>query len=275
MTANLSDADLPVRLVAGGAALLSLAVLADSSVEHYRGSFHDPAMVLPIVTSGLGIAVNGRRAKRIDGAVSKLEKASHAAAAAIGIGGLGFHAYNITKRVGGLSLNNLFYAAPVGAPAALVLGAALGSAADALAVGETRIGPVPLLSGSAIGLVAGIGILGTVGEAALLHFRGAFHDPFMWAPVTLPPIAAASLLRDLANDRPRQATMIMLGTTAALGLIGVGFHIYGVSRNMGGWRNWRQNVLAGPPIPAPPAFTGLALAGIGALLLMKRKQAHG
>jgi LPXTG-motif cell wall-anchored protein len=44
---------------------------------------------------------------------------------------------------------------------------------------------------------------------------------------------------------------------------------------MGGWRNWRQNLLAGPPIPAPPAFTGLALAGLGALLLMKRRRKHG
>ena len=39
------------------------------------------------------------------------------------------------------------------------------------------------------------------------------------------------------------------------------------------WRNWRQNILAGPPIPAPPAFTGLALAGLGALILMRRR--HG
>jgi hypothetical protein len=275
MTTSSPDPDLSVRLVAGGAALLSFAVLADSGVEHYRGSFHDPAMVLPLITSGLGIAINGRRAQRPDAAGGRAGNASHVATAAIGVGGLGFHAYNITKRVGGLSLNNLFYAAPVGAPAALVLAGALGKAADALAAGEERIGPVPLASGRAIGLVAGIGILGTVGEAALLHFRGAYHDPFMWAPVTLPPIAALALLRDLADDEPRQATMILLGATALLGCIGVGFHTYGVSRNMGGWRNWRQNLLAGPPIPAPPAFTGLALAGLGALLLMKRRRKHG
>ena len=48
------------------------------------------------------------------------------------MGGLGFHAYNITKRVGGVSFTNLFYAAPVGAPAALVLAGTLGKAADAL-----------------------------------------------------------------------------------------------------------------------------------------------
>jgi hypothetical protein len=37
---------------------------------------------------------------------------------------------------------------------------------------------------------------------------------------------------------------------------------------MGGWRNWSQNVLNGPPIPAPPSFAGLALAGLAALGLM-------
>ena len=56
---------------------------------------------------------------------------------------------------------------------------------------------------------------------------------------------------------------------AAMGFAGVGFHAYGVSRNMGGWRNWSQNVLNGPPLPAPPSFAGLALAGLAALGLME------
>jgi len=29
------------------------------------------------------------------------------------------------------------------------------------------------------------GLIGTVAEATLLHFRGAFHNPFMFVPVTL------------------------------------------------------------------------------------------
>ena len=41
------------------------------------------------------------------------------------------------------------------------------------------------------------------------------------------------------------------------------------ARNMGGWRNWSQNLLNGPPLPAPPAFTALAIAGIGALDLIE------
>jgi len=38
---------------------------------------------------------------------------------------------------------------------------------------------------------------------------------------------------------------------------------------MGGWRNWSQNVPGGPPLPAPPSFTGLALAELAALGLLK------
>ena len=54
-----------------------------------------------------------------------------------------------------------------------------------------------------------------------------------------------------------------------MGVAGAGFHVYGVSRNMGGFYNWSQNVLNGPPIPAPPSFTGVALAGLAAVRLME------
>lgn len=273
--ASQADGTLAIRLIAGGATTLASSVLADSGLEHYRGSFANKAMVLPLASSAFGIAVNGRRAQQPASRGTAAPTVSHVGSTAIGLIGLGFHAYNVLKRPGGPTFTNLFYGAPAGAPAALVLAGALGKAADTLAQGEDRIGPVDLASGRAVGALVGAGLFGSVGEAALLHFRGAYHDPFMWLPVTLPPIAAVSLLRDVIDDHPRQATMILLGTTAALGLIGMGFHAYGVARNMGGWKNWRQNILAGPPLPAPPAFTGLAIAGFGALLMMRQRRRHG
>lgn len=251
------------RLIAGGAAVLATSVLADSAVEHYRGSFHNPAMVAPLAASIAAIAVNGAQ-----GAGARGVLPVHVAAIATGTLGLGFHFYDIVSRPGGWRLVNLFYAAPVGAPAALVLAGTLGGAAQALGRGE------PYLGGRGIAAIAAVGIAGSVAEAGLLHFRGAFHNPAMWLPVSLPPLAAVSLVLDVASGRPSTRTAILLGLTAALGFLGSAFHVYGVSRNMGGWRNWRQNLLAGPPIPAPPAFTGLALAGLGALLLMRRRT-HG
>jgi hypothetical protein len=104
-----------------------------------------------------------------------------------------------------------------------------------------------------------------------MHLRGAYHDPFMFLPVTVPPMAAA-LAGEAAfglRGRNRWFTRGWLRLTALLGFAGVGFHAYGVHRNMGGWRNWRQTVLNGPPLPAPPSFTGLALAGLAALGLLE------
>ena len=63
---------------------------------------------------------------------------------------------------------------------------------------------------------------------------------------------------------------LLLKATAALGMLGSALHAYGLSRRMGGWSNWSQNLLAGPPLPAPPSFTGLALAGLAALRRMGR-----
>src|SRR6185312_11933000 len=117
------------------------------------------------------------------------------------------------------------------------------------------------------------GLLGTSAEAALLHFRGAYHDPFMYVPVTVAPVAAAAM-GELAVGKPmrnRLLSRIWLWLMALIGFAGVGFHAIGVHRNMGGWKNWSQNVLNGPPLPAPPSFAGLALAGLAALALLESK----
>jgi hypothetical protein len=126
-------------------------------------------------------------------------------------------------------------------------------------------------AGRVVAAAVSVGLLGTVGEAGLLHFRGAYHDPFMYLPVTLPPVTALLTANAACATagRNRWLTRLMLRLTAVLGFAGSGFHAIGVARNMGGWRNWRQNVLNGPPIPAPPSFTGLALAGLAALGLME------
>lgn len=262
MTAVLARTDTTARgaarLLSAGAVVLSTSVLLDSAMEHYRGSFRNPAMVLPLAASAVSIAVDG--GGRGQGAV---RAGSHGGAAAVGLIGLGFHSYNVLKQPGGLSFQNLFYGAPVGAPGALVLAGALGAAADRLAADGTALGSGRLLAG-----FTAFGILGSVGEAGLLHLKGSFQNPAMWLPVTIPTAAAASLALDAAMGAPRPWTKALLAATALVGTVGVGFHAYGVTRNMGGWRNWRQNLLAGPPLPAPPAFAGLAISAFGALRLM-------
>ena len=256
-----------------GAALLALAVLADSAVEHYRGSYHNRAMYAPLASATLALAgsLHGTMDRRA--ARHPVRDTIYALAAVTGIAGLGFHAYNINKRPGGWSWLNLFYAAPIGAPFALTLSGFLGRGAEkARALDSSRrAGALGVPLQRLLAAVSAAGLLGTAGEAALLHFRGAYHNPAMVLPVSVPPVAATLLgAAAVAPGRRRhRLARWWLRLTAFLGFAGVGLHAFGVARNMGGWRNWSQNVLNGPPLPAPPSFTGLAITGLAALSLIE------
>ncbi|HEX7370016.1 MAG TPA: hypothetical protein VF284_07020 [Rhodanobacteraceae bacterium] len=256
------------------AGLIATSTLLDSAVEHYRGTFHNKAMVTPLVVSALTIAVSAHGTSDTRNMAHRIRDPIYAVAALTGIVGTGFHVYNIGKRTGGFCWQNLFYGSPLGAPAAVGLAGLLGYYSERLRSsddhgGAPRVFGIP--AGRALAALTAAGLVVTAGEAGLLHFRGAYHDPFMFVPVTVPPIAAV-LLSETASThphRPRRLTHWWLRLTALVGFLGAGFHVIGVQRNMGGWRNWSQNILNGPPIPAPPSFTGLALAGLAALGLIE------
>ena len=269
------------RHLHGGAAVLALAVLGDSGIEHYRGSFRNKAMVTPLLTASVSLlsALHGLADQRP--LPHRLRNAVHGLAALTGLIGTGFHVYNVLKRPGRLSFENLFYGAPLGAPAAMLLSGAVGLAAEQVreqpldrleSLGLERREPLGDRElGQGIAALVAAGLLGTTAEAALLHFRGNFQNRDMYLPVLLPPAVAGLLGRAAARpDAPhaRQRARGASWLAVMLGLAGAGFHIRGVSRHMGGWRNWSQNLLDGPPIPAPPSFTGLGLAALAALALM-------
>jgi hypothetical protein len=256
-----------------GASALSFSVFADSSLEHYRGGFYNRAMFIGPTVSALMIAASAR-AGATPGRRSGPRRALYGAASLAGLIGTGFHLYNVSKREGGWRWVNAFYGAPVAAPMGITFAGLFGLASSSLARARRR-GQAPRLlgrpAGAVLGAAAAAGLLGTSAEAGMLHFRGAFQDPFMYIPVTVPPLAALAL--GTAALRPgraaHSAAQTLLWSTAAAGFLGMGFHAYGIQRNMGGWRNWSQNLLQGPPLPAPPSFTGMALAGLAALELMK------
>jgi hypothetical protein len=242
---------------------LAASVLADSAVEHYRARFDNPGMFAPLVTSALTLATAAGAAC---GRPSRARV--YAGAVAVGMAGTGFHAYNVLHRPGGLGWANLFYAAPLVAPAALVLSGLIGLAARQVQAGAGTLARIP--AWRAMRVLAAIGLAGSSAEAALLHFRGAYHNPAMWLPVTVPPVGAALLVAvsmRQAQAAPHRFTRNWLALTAMLGVAGSLFHARGIARQMGGWRNWSQNLLSGPPLPAPPSFTALALAGWAALAL--------
>ena len=270
------DADTSVKIAQRlnrSSGILAASVLFDSAVEHYRGGFYNPAMITPLVTSlvslvasihGVGDTAQQRHRNR---------DTIFAATAATGIVGTGFHIYNTLKKPGRVRWQKFFFSGPLGAPAAIGLSGLFGLFAERVRDTPPRQDPKLLGQGAGrvLTLATALGILATSAEAWLLHFRGAFHNPAMYLPVTIPPIGSA-LLTKAALSRSQTNTPLTrawLGLTAIMGATGVGFHVFGVSRGMGGWRNWRQNMVDGPPIPAPPSFIGLALAGLAALALMR------
>lgn len=264
----------PVRNLHAASALLATSVFLDSSVEHYRGSFKNPGMYTPLITSGLTIVSATRSALGLADR-GRARRISYLSAVLVGTVGTGFHIYNEQSRPGGLAWLNLFYSAPLGAPAALSLAGLLGSCASSIGAASAA-GERPALLGIPAGrflvAVCGLGILGTASEAALFHFRGAFQNPFMWLPVTVPPLTGAIMLKVAVEGQHATETSLPLlfgAATIAIGLAGVGFHAYGISRAMGGWGNWSQNVLDGPPLPAPPAFSALAFAALASIALMR------
>lgn len=253
------------------AGLIATSALLDSAVEHSRGSFGNKAMYTPLVVSTMVLAVSAQGTIDKRAGAHRARDITYLAAVLTGLAGTGFHIYNITKRPGGFSWQNLFYGSPLGAPSAVALSGLLGYYSERLRNNESKKTPevFGLPAGRTLAALTATGLLATAAEAGLLHFRGAYHNPFMYVPVTVPPIAAVLLGETAASRRPRRSARWWLRLTALIGFAGAGFHAYGVHRNMGGWRNWSQNVLTGPPIPAPPSFTGLALAGLAALGLIE------
>ncbi|HJU43340.1 MAG TPA: hypothetical protein VJ691_11015 [Vicinamibacterales bacterium] len=247
------------RLLSTAAGTLAVGVLADSTAEHYRAAFHNRAMFVATAVSAAAAAAAVAPDRHREAA-----RAVFAAAILTGIAGAGFHLFNVLRRTGGFSSTNVFRGAPVGAPIALTMAGVFGSAAMRVSSHDRRTGVL-------LGNVAAIGLAGTSIEAGILHFRGAFHNRLMYAPALIPPVAACSLAAATLtrSDRAHRMAESLLRTTSWLGIAGTMLHGWGVHRRMGGWRNWSQNLLAGPPLPAPPAFTGMALAGLAALALLR------
>jgi hypothetical protein len=250
-------------------ALLAFSALADSAVEHYRGSFENRAMYTPLVSATCALLAGLHGGADRTEASHSVRHAVYLAAASAGMAGTAFHLYDVTKRPGGFSWHNLFYGAPLGAPMSLLLSGALGAVGERLRnepAADPQLFGMP--AGTALALLVSLGLAGTVAEVGLLHFRGAFQHRAMYAPVTLPPLAAATLAHAaLCAPRKRWYARLCLRLTAALGVVGTLFHARGIARSQGGWHNWSQNILGGPPLPAPPSFTALALAGLAALHL--------
>jgi hypothetical protein len=251
------------------AALLALVIIAEAWLGHYRSGFPLRAQYAPLLSGGLLMLVSMA-------AVSMPESARlHAAlriagwiAVATGMIGVGYHHwYGIVEKAGGYRwlLHYLMYGAPQLAPLALSATGALAVVASrGLARGTAPADgePARLLLG-----IASIALAGAIAQTGILHYRGAFNTPLMYAPFTLPPLAALGSGWLAIHPSPGVGgfVRVCLWGTILIAVVGLGMHLRGIDRQMGGLHLFHSNILQGPPPLAPAVYAGFAVIALLAL----------
>ncbi|PYS90265.1 MAG: hypothetical protein DMF64_15395 [Acidobacteria bacterium] len=253
------------------AGLTSL-LLADALAGHYRSGFTFRVQYAPFISGGLLIiaAVAAAVAPNVAWLNTALRGASWLAVAS-GLVGFGFHHYyGIVKKPGGYKwlLHYLMYGAPQLAPLALAIVGVLAVVAARGLAGEVSFAGLNMRA-ALLALVA-VALAGAVLQATILHYRGAFNNPAMYAPLTAPLLAVvASIWMVVApNSLILFALTILLWLTFLLGFIGLGMHLRGFERQMGGLYVSLFNLLEGPPAWAPALFAGFATVGLVTVRLL-------
>ncbi|HEY5316645.1 MAG TPA: hypothetical protein VIJ20_01605 [Solirubrobacteraceae bacterium] len=101
-------------------------------------------------------------------------------------------------------------------------------------------------------------------EIYISHYGGSFGNKWMWTPVALSPALTAAGVAGVISERAARTVLPALSAVFLLdGLAGVYFHLRGIARKPGGFREPTYNLVMGPPALAPGA-----LAMIGGLGLM-------
>ena len=101
-------------------------------------------------------------------------------------------------------------------------------------------------------------------EIYINHYGGSFGNKWMWTPVFLSPALSAAGAAGVVSERAARTVLPALSALfLADGLAGVYFHLRGIARKPGGFKEPTYNLVMGPPALAPGS-----LAMVGAIGLM-------
>lgn len=262
----------PFQWIALITAALTLLLLADAFAGHYRSGFVFRSQYAPFLSGGLLIvtAIAAVLKPEVEWTNLALRVAGWLAVVS-GVVGFAFHHYyGIVKKPGGYKwlLHYLMYGAPQLAPLALALTGMLALVAAHGLANEVIFAGMGLRTASLI-LVA-IALAGATLQAGILHYRGAFNNPLMYAPLTVPALAIVVSIWTIIspNNTLLLVFTILLWLTFLIGFVGLGMHLRGFGRQMGGLYVTLFNWLEGPPAFAPALFTGFAGVGLIAAYLL-------
>jgi hypothetical protein len=250
--------------------VMTLLLLGDAFAGHYRSGFRVRAQYLPFL-AGAALAASCLAAALAPGAswAPGLLRGTGWAAVASGLVGFAFHQYHGVARGPGSYLwwlYHLMYGPPCLAPRGLTVAGALALIVSRHSAAGPAL-PGPGLRSSVLGILA-LSLLGAILQSAVLHYRGAFNNPAMYAPLFAPLVTA--VLAGGALLRPgfgRTWLAASLWVTFATGFVGLGMHLRGFDRQMGGLYVTVFNWLEGPPAFAPGLFATLAALGLVAVYL--------
>ena len=120
--------------------------------------------------------------------------------------------------------------------------------------------------GRSVLVVTAVLFLGIWVQVTLMHWAGGFKHVAMWGPVlTTPLFAAAAVAGAVTREGAFGWVLVAVLMVAVVeGLVGVGYHVLGVARQVGGVR--LRNLLAGPPPFLPLAYALIGVLGVVAVI---------
>jgi hypothetical protein len=109
-------------------------------------------------------------------------------------------------------------------------------------------------------------------EIYINHYGGSFGNRWMWSPVLLAPAVSAAGVAGVCSERAARTVLPAMSIAFALnGVAGEYFHLRGVARKPGGFREASYNLVMGPPALAPGSLTMVGALGVMAAVMRREK----
>ncbi len=252
--------------------ILTGILLADALAGHYRSGFENRSQYTPFLSGGF-LVIATVLTFILPSVVwtSTILEVAGWTAVVTGLIGFGFHHfYGVAKKPGGYNwlLHYLMYGAPPLAPIALSVIGVLGLITARGLQMEPQIFGFQLRTSLLV--LTAVSLFGAILQAGILHYRGAFNNPLMYLPLTVPlaAVLAATLVVMVPGPIPLVVPAVLLWLTMLIGFVGWGMHLRGFDRQMGGLYIAVFNWLEGPPAFAPLNFSGYAAVGLVVVYLL-------
>jgi hypothetical protein len=109
-------------------------------------------------------------------------------------------------------------------------------------------------------------------EIYVNHYGGSFGNKWMWTPVFLSPALSAAGAAGVVSERAARTVLPALSSVFLLdGLAGVFFHLRGIARKPGGFKEPTYNLVMGPPALAPGSLAMVGALGVLASVLPRER----